>query len=208
MLEEEDVAGHPCFGPQIRQEPFPKGFTLPRDTPKYNGATKPEDWLTDYTAAVGIAGGNKRVAVHYAPLMLKESARTWLNSLPEGSINSWLDFEEVFVRNFTGTYQRPGRPRQLSLCVQKKDESDRDYLTRWSSLHNSCEGVHEMQAIQFISDGCRDSTKLKHKLMRTESRTMAEVMAIADKYATADSAMQKPIRLDVAGKMIPDESVR
>ena len=41
---------------------------------------------------------------------------------------------------------------------------------------------------------------LKHKLMRSEPRTMAELMAIADKYATADSAMQKPIRLDAAAR--------
>ena len=28
-LEEEDALGPPCFGPRIRDEPFPKGFTLP-----------------------------------------------------------------------------------------------------------------------------------------------------------------------------------
>ena len=42
-LEEESTAGPACFGPLIRVEPFPKGFTLARDTPKYNGSTKPED---------------------------------------------------------------------------------------------------------------------------------------------------------------------
>ena len=42
-LEEEDAVGPPCFGPRIRDEPFPKGFSLPRDTPKYNGSVKPED---------------------------------------------------------------------------------------------------------------------------------------------------------------------
>ena len=98
----------------------------------------------DYSTAVGIAGGNKRVAVRYSPLMLQGSARTWLNSLPANSVNAWLDFEEAFVRNFTGTYQRPGHPRQLSLCVQGKDELDRDYVKRWSELRNSCEGVHEV----------------------------------------------------------------
>ena len=53
--EEEAPAGPACFGPRIRQEKFPKGFTLPRDTPKYNGSVKPEDWLVDYMTAVGIA---------------------------------------------------------------------------------------------------------------------------------------------------------
>jgi hypothetical protein len=50
--------------------------------PKYTGAVKPEDWPSDYGTVVDIAGGNKRVVVRYAPLMLTGSARTWLNSLP------------------------------------------------------------------------------------------------------------------------------
>ena len=42
---------------------------------------KPKDWLVDYSTAVSIANGNKRVAVKYVPLMLQGTARTWLNSL-------------------------------------------------------------------------------------------------------------------------------
>src|ERR1041384_4744214 len=83
--DEEEEAGPPCFGHRIRTEKFPKGFTLPRDTPKYNGAVKPEDWLSDYLTAVQIAGGNRRVAVRYAPPTLQGSARTWLNRLPQSS---------------------------------------------------------------------------------------------------------------------------
>ena len=41
-LEEEDELGPPCFGPRIRDEPFPRGFTLPRDTPKYTNSVKPK----------------------------------------------------------------------------------------------------------------------------------------------------------------------
>jgi hypothetical protein len=49
--------------------------------------------------------------------MLVGSARTWLNNLPANSINGWLDFEDAFVSNFTGTYRRPGRPQQLEMCT-------------------------------------------------------------------------------------------
>ena len=38
--------------------------------------------------AIGITGANRRLAVRYTPLMLQGSARTWLNSLPMGSINT------------------------------------------------------------------------------------------------------------------------
>jgi hypothetical protein len=68
--EEESSAGPICFGPRICGEPFPSKFMLPNDIPKYTGAVKLEDWLADYGIAVDIAGGNKRIAVGYAPLML------------------------------------------------------------------------------------------------------------------------------------------
>src|ERR1041385_1742520 len=114
--DEEGEAGPSCFGHRIRTEKFPKGFTLPRDMPKYNGSMKPEDWLSDYLTAVRIAGGSRRVAIRYAPLMLQGSARTWLNSLPKDSVNCWEDFTTAFIHNFTSTYERPNLPRQLALC--------------------------------------------------------------------------------------------
>jgi hypothetical protein len=48
--------------------------------------------------------------------------------------------------------------------------------------------VGEEQAIGYFTDGCREGTLLKHKFHRTEPKTMADFMAIADKYASADSA--------------------
>ena len=49
---------------------------------------------------------------------------------------------------------------------------------------------------------------LKHKLMRAEPEDMGKLMSIANKYAMADSAMQKTIRLDAAGKMTTHEVAR
>jgi hypothetical protein len=185
--EEESLVGPVCFGPRIRNEPFPVKFVLLRDMPKDTRAVKLEDWLSDYGTAIDIVGSNKRTAVRYALLMLTGSARTWLNSLPALQINSWHEFKEAFIKNFTGTYKRSPHPRQLALCKQGLNEPERDYLTRWSELRNSCEGVGEEQPIGYFMDGCKEGTLLKHKLHRTEPKTMADFMAIADKYASADS---------------------
>ncbi|KAK1620452.1 hypothetical protein QYE76_025969 [Lolium multiflorum] len=198
IAEEEAPACPKCFGPRIANEPVLDGFQLPRDTPKYDGTAKPEDWLLDYSTAVGISRGNKRWAVRYSPLMLLGSARTWLNNLPAGSINGWLDFEAAFISNFTGTYRRPGRPQQLEMCKQGPDETDRAYLTRWCEMRNSCEGVHEMQAISFFMGGCRPNTMLWHKLRRSEPKTMAALMVIADKYALAEEAGKAPADISPA----------
>ena len=123
---------------------------FPRDTPKYTGSVKPEDWLVDYSTA----NGNKRVAVKYVPLMLQGTTRTWLNSLKPRSINSWVDFTEAFVRNFTSTYKRPPKPRQLSLCMQGPDESTRDYLTHWAELRNSSKMPSKPLITDIVLEGC------------------------------------------------------
>jgi hypothetical protein len=56
--------------------------------PKYTGAVKPEDWLSDYVTAVDIAGGNKRTAVRYAPLMLIGSSD--VAQQPAGSADQFM----------------------------------------------------------------------------------------------------------------------
>ena len=82
-------------------------------------------------------------------------------------------------------------------------ETGREYLARWTELRKSCEGVHEVQAIEYFVNGCRDGTLLKHKLLRSEPATMAALMVTADKYANADSAMKIQVALDEAGKAKP-----
>jgi hypothetical protein len=63
MVERQGAPGPRCFGPQIMGEPVPYFFQLARGARTYNGSTKPEDWLEDYSTAVNIAGGNLRWAV-------------------------------------------------------------------------------------------------------------------------------------------------
>ena len=155
----------PALAHESEMSPFPKGSCSQEIRPKYTGSVKPEDWLVDYSTAVSIANGNKRVVVKYVPLMLQGTARTWLNSLKPRSINNWVDFTEAFIRNFTSTYKRAPKPRQLSLCVQGPTESTRDYLMHWTELRNSCEGVHEVQAIKYFITGCREGTLLQHRLL-------------------------------------------
>jgi hypothetical protein len=138
IIEAEGPPGPQCFGPRImREEPPVRNFQLPRDTKTYDGTTKPEDWLADYVTTVYVAGGggtatsggNRRWAVRIIPSFLVGPAHIWLNNLPKGSINDWLDFEEAFVSNFSSTCRRPNRLQQLALCQQRANETDRDYLT-------------------------------------------------------------------------------
>src|SRR3954469_25162792 len=118
--------------------------------------------------------------------MLEGPARVWLNNLPPGSINSWIDFHDAFVRNFTRTYKRPNRPHQLSMCKQRPNETDREFLTRWCTMRNSCEGVIESQAIAWFAQGCRHGSVLWQMLQRDMPASLAETIRIADSYALGD----------------------
>ena len=69
--------------------------------------------------------------------------------------------------------------------MQGPDESTRDYLTRWAVLRNSCECVHEVQANEYFTTGCREGTLLKHKLLCDEPETLDELLIIADKIGRA-----------------------
>jgi hypothetical protein len=178
LVERQGALGPMCFGPRIMGELAPYCFQLAHGTRTYNGSTKPEYWLEDYSTAVNIARGNLRWAVRYVPQKLEGPARIWLNNLPAGSINGWMDFEEQFVSNFTSTYERPNLPQQLANCRQGDYETDHDYLTRWCTLRNSCEGVVEQQAIMWFAQGCQNGTMLWQKLQREMPATMAETIKI------------------------------
>jgi hypothetical protein len=75
LVERQGAPGTMCFGPRIMGKPAPYCFQLARGARTYNGSTKPEDCLEDYSTAVNIAGGNLRWAVCYVPQMLEGPAR-------------------------------------------------------------------------------------------------------------------------------------
>ena len=85
-LDRQGPPGPACFGPRIMNQETLRGFQLPRETRRYDGNTKPEDWINDYLTAVFVAGGDRNWAARYVPQMLEGTARIWLNNLAPGSI--------------------------------------------------------------------------------------------------------------------------
>lgn len=71
--------GQKPFGPRIRDVVFPPRFCF-TVIDKYTGETRPGIWLADYQTACRTNGGNDYVAIHYLPLYLADSARTWLTN--------------------------------------------------------------------------------------------------------------------------------
>jgi hypothetical protein len=175
------------FTCRVHKMRVPKGFKLPHDQQKYDGSQEPTLWLSDYLQAVQILGGTKATAMQSLQLHLTGAARSWLNTLPNESIGSWGELESQFARNFRLTYKRPASLEEVKACAQRKGETLRSYIQRWSVIKNSAEDVSDERAIDAFSPGLRRSD-LVEEIGRTRPTIVAELMEEANKFADGEDA--------------------
>jgi hypothetical protein len=164
-----------CFTRRVRRKRVPKGFKLPHDQQKYDGSQEPTLWLSDYLQAVQILRETRATAMQSLQLHLTGAARSWLNTIPNDSIGSWGELESQFARNFRSTYKRPASLKEIKLCVQRKGETLRSYIQRWSVIKNPAEDVSDERAIDAFSAHLRRSD-LVEEVGRTRPRMVSELM--------------------------------
>jgi hypothetical protein len=71
--------------------------------------------------------------------------------------------------------------------VQKKGETLRSYIQRWSVIKNSAEDVSDERAIDTFSAGLRRAD-LVEEIGRTRPTTVAELMEEANRFADGEDA--------------------
>jgi hypothetical protein len=110
-----------------------------------------------------------------------------LNTLPNESIESWGELESQFTRNFCSTYKCLASLEEVKACVQRKGETLRSYIQRWSIIKNSAEDVSDELAIDVFTDELRRSD-LVEEIGRTRPTTVAELMEQTNKFADGEDA--------------------
>jgi hypothetical protein len=185
--DDEKEMGALCFTRRVRRTRVSKGFKLQHDQEKYDGSQEPTLWLSDYLQAVQILGGTRATAMQSLQLHLTDAARSWLNTLPNDSTGSWGELENQFARNFRSPYKRPASLEEVKSCVQRKDETLRSYIQRWSVIKNSAEDVSDERAIDaFLAGLCRSD--LVEEVGRTKPRMVSELMEVANRFADGEDA--------------------
>src|SRR3989337_2508609 len=121
----------------------------------------------------------------HLPLMLEGSARAWLNQLAPGSIFCWEDLARVFIKTFEGTCKHPAGLSELQHCVHKPNETLRDYIQRWTTLHHMVENVIEHQAVCAFKEGVR-YRELTLKFGHSGAMTLNRMMELANRYANCE----------------------
>jgi hypothetical protein len=127
------------------------------------------------------------MAMQSLQLHLTGAARSWLNTLPNDSIGSRGELESQFAKKIRSTYKLPASLEEIKSCVQRKDETLRSYILRWSVIKNSAEDVSDEQAIDafLASLRCAD---LVEEVGRTKPRTVSELMEVANRFADGEDA--------------------
>jgi hypothetical protein len=177
--DDKKEMGALCFTRRVRKTRVPKE--------KYDGSQEPILWLSDYLQAVEILGGTRATTMQSLQLHLTGAARSWLNTLPNDSIGNWGELEDQFARNFRSTYKRPASLEEIKSCVQKKGETLRSYIQRWSVIKNSAEDVSDERAIDVFSSGLRCSD-LVEEIGRTRPRTVSELLEVANRFVDGEDA--------------------
>jgi hypothetical protein len=71
--------------------------------------------------------------------------------------------------------------------MQKKDETLRSYIQRWSVIKNSAEDVSDERSIDAFSAGLRHSD-LVEEIGRTKPRTVSKLMEVANRFTDGEGA--------------------
>jgi hypothetical protein len=71
--------------------------------------------------------------------------------------------------------------------VQRKYETLRSYIQRWSIIKNSAEDVSNKRAADAFLAGLRRSD-LMEELGRTKPKTVSELMEVANRFADGEDA--------------------
>jgi hypothetical protein len=76
---------------------------------------------------------------------------------------------------------------EVKSCVQRKDETLRSYIQRWSVINFFVEDVSDERAIDAFSAGLHHSD-LVEEVGRTKPRTVSELMEVANRFANGEDA--------------------
>jgi hypothetical protein len=139
------------------------------------------------------------------PLYLSDSARTWIEHLPNDKIQDWTDLRRVFVGNFQGTYMRPGKQWELRNCKQQPGESLREYIRRFSKCCIELPGATANNTISAFQNGTMCAS-LIHRLGRRMPRTTWELLDIASNHADGEEAVAVTLNTPQGkGKQVVDQ---
>jgi hypothetical protein len=121
------------FTPWIMSHTLPHGFQFTKQLKEYDETKDPTLHVSTFERAMYFQGVNEAIVCRAFPLMLSEAASRWFSGLPPQSISNWKTLNHKFILHFTSSKRQFKFEFHLETVKQGKDESLRDYITRFNN---------------------------------------------------------------------------
>jgi hypothetical protein len=178
MLLRWKRSGFRALAGPLRQVWCPDKFKT-SNIDRYDGSSNPEEFIQVYLTIIETARGDDWVKVNFLPTTLIDVARSWLINLLEGSITSWDQLCDMFIRNFQGTYEHPSIVETLKTIRQKHDESLRDNLKYFCNARNAIPYIQDIEIINSFHDRVNDIKTVEEIAMK-KSKMVVDLLAVTD----------------------------
>jgi hypothetical protein len=99
--EENDVTDSQPLAQDLWDARVPENFRTPH-LPDFDGKTDPTEHLMVVGTKTAIIGAADHLKCKLLSGTLKEAALRWYMNLPKNSIESWTDFQQKFIQQFSG----------------------------------------------------------------------------------------------------------
>ncbi|XP_056697378.1 uncharacterized protein [Spinacia oleracea] len=157
-------------------------------TSKYNGTTDPENHSTAFEQHMMLYSDSDAMWCKVFQTTLSGVAADWYKKLPAGSIFSFRQIHEDFVRRFISKVERKKTSGELMSISHKHKEPLREYLTRFNNESITIPDFQQEITVLALLRGMQDC-ELKKYLGRKSFTTLGEDLKKANEYIRSDELM-------------------
>lgn len=180
----------------VNKSPFTREIRMARNLPDfklptvevYNGKADPTDHLMRYTRHMEVLGASEGVMARCFPLYLTDIAAMWFRQLEEGSIRTWTELVDRFLRQFRVHIKRPKNVMTLTSVKQREDESLRAFLTRFNAAVASVDRPDPSMVLMAAVSRVREDSDFKVSLIRDPPLDLGEFFHEAERFLRQEDA--------------------
>ena len=159
----------------------------------YNRKADPTVHLTKYIRHMEVLGASDEVMARCFPLYLTDIAAMWFRQLENGSIGTWTELIERFMRQFRVHIVRPKNVMTLTSMKQWKGESLRDFLTRFNAAVASVDRPDPSMVLMAAVSEIADNSDFKISLERDPPRDLGEFYHEAERFLRQEDAQAERV---------------
>ncbi|KAL0927453.1 hypothetical protein M5K25_001622 [Dendrobium thyrsiflorum] len=195
---------------EYERESYPAGFVPPRFR-VFDGLGNPRQHVAQYRAVCCNIGGNDALMLRLFVSSLGGVAFEWYADLPNDSVYTFAELEQLFIQRFISTEYRV-TVGELVVTRQRPHEPLPNYIVRWRNLSLQCEPqLQEQHAVEILLKNIDGpiAPYLKGFSIKTFQKLLTKVTSLQDSIPSAvppkveSQPLRRPQRQEFSGAPPP-----